>query len=144
MACFPGINGRFLCSVAVAALARLPAAEVEIGDAAEFNKIIAPNAKLKKLAGDMKFTEGPVWLAQDGGYLVFSDIPANELKQWTAKDGLTTFRQPSQNANGNTLDRAGPVGHLRAQRSAREHSGKGRHAAHARGSVRRQEVQLAE
>jgi gluconolactonase len=96
-----------LCTVA--ALARLPAAELEIGDATEFKKLIAPDAKLTKLAGDMKFTEGPVWLAQDGGYLVFSDIPANELKQWTAKGGLKTFRQPSQNANGNTLDRTGKL-----------------------------------
>jgi gluconolactonase len=80
---------------------------VEIGDVAEFNKVVAPNAKLTKLAGDMKFTEGPVWLARDDGFLVFSDIPANELKHWTATAGLTTFRQPSQNANGNTLDRAG-------------------------------------
>ncbi len=93
----------------MATFARLPAAEVEIGDAAEFKRIVALDAKLTKLAGDMKFTEGPVWLAQDGGYLVFSDIPANELKQWTAKGGLKTFRQPSQNANGNTLDRTGKL-----------------------------------
>lgn len=83
------------------------AVEFDVRDAAEFNKIVAPDAKLTKLAGDMKFTEGPVWLAQDGGCLVFSDIPANELKQWTATRGLTTFRQPSENANGNTQDRAG-------------------------------------
>ena len=90
-----------------AAVVRLPAAEVEIRDATEFHKVVAPDAKLTKLAGGMKFTEGPVWLTQDGGSLVFSDIPANELKRWTAKSGLTTFRSPSQHANGNTLDRAG-------------------------------------
>ena len=93
--------------VAGASLTGLTAAEVEIHDASEFSKIVAPEAKLTKLAGELKFTEGPVWLARDGGYLIFSDIPANELKQWSAKGGLTTFRQPSQNANGNTLDRAG-------------------------------------
>ncbi len=89
------------------ALRLAPAAGLDVRDAAEFNQIVAPDAKLTKLAGDMKFTEGPVWLAQDGGCLVFSDIPANELKRWTAKSGLTTFRQPSQNANGNTVDRSG-------------------------------------
>lgn len=108
-----GVFLRNKCSIfllcAVATISRLPAAEVEIRDATEFKKIIAPDAQLTKLAGDMKFTEGPVWLAQDGGYLVFSDIPANELKQWTAKTGLATFRQPSQNANGNTLDRTGKL-----------------------------------
>jgi gluconolactonase len=83
------------------------AADVDIRDAAEFGKIVAPDAKLQKLATDMQFTEGPVWVAADGGFLVFSDIPADELKKWTAKDGLTTFRKPSRNANGNTVDRQG-------------------------------------
>ncbi len=91
------------------ALSLAQAASFDVRDAGDFNKVVAPDAKLTKLAGDMKFTEGPVWLAKDGGYLVFSDIPANELKQWTAKGGLSTYRQPSQNANGNTLDRAGKL-----------------------------------
>lgn len=92
--------------IAVAALTRLPAAEAGNREA-EFTKVVAPGAKLEKLAGGMKFTEGPVWLAQQGGFLVFSDIPANELKRWSASDGLTTFRQPSQHANGNSVDRTG-------------------------------------
>lgn len=114
---FPWKHGSLVLLCAGAAFVRLPAAEVDIRDATEFNKIIAPDAKLTKLAGGMKFTEGPVWLAQDGGSLVFSDIPANELKQWRAKGGLTSFRSPSQHANGNTLDR---VGHL----VTCEHSGR--------------------
>ena len=100
-------KGSLALLCAVAALARLPAAEVEIRDAVEFNKIVAPDAKLARLATGMKFTEGPVWLAGAGGGLVFSDIPADELKKWTAKDGLTGFRKPSFNANGNTVNRAG-------------------------------------
>lgn len=98
----------FLTALAFFTALRLAqAAGFEVGDQAAFDKIVAPDAKLTKLAGDMKFTEGPVWLASDGGCLVFSDIPANELKRWTTKGGLTTFRQPSQNANGNTRDRDG-------------------------------------
>jgi len=73
----------------------------------EFSRCVDPAAVVRKLAGDMKFTEGPVWVPRDGGYLVFSDIPADELKRWSAKDGLGTFRQPSANANGNILDAAG-------------------------------------
>lgn len=83
------------------------AADFEVRDEAEFKKIVPPDAKLEKLASGMKFCEGPVWLAQDGGYLVFSDIPSDELKKWTTKDGLATFRKPSYNANGNTVDRQG-------------------------------------
>jgi len=109
LALFPRQKSALALLCAVVAFARLPAAEVEIRDPAEFHRLVAPDAKLAKLAGDMKFTEGPVWRARDGGYLVFSDIPANELKQWTAKNGLASFRQPSRNANGNTLDRAGQL-----------------------------------
>lgn len=83
------------------------AADFEMRDEAEFKKIVAPGAKLERLATDMRFTEGPVWLAADGGYLVFSDIPADELKKWSPKEGLSTFRKPSRNANGNTVDHQG-------------------------------------
>ncbi|MBM3846616.1 MAG: SMP-30/gluconolactonase/LRE family protein [Verrucomicrobia bacterium] len=79
------------------------AAEVEIlhdqGKAA-----IEASASIKKLAGGFKFVEGPVWVPKDGGFLVFSDIPANELKQWKEGEGVSVFRLPSKNANGNTLD----------------------------------------
>jgi len=64
---------------------------------------------VRKLAGEMKFTEGPVWVPRDGGYLVFSDIPADELKRWCEKDGLTVFRKPSRNSNSNILDREGRI-----------------------------------
>jgi gluconolactonase len=52
----------------------------------------------------MRFVEGPVWIPGDEGHLIFSDIPANELKLWHPVSGLATFRNPSGNANGNTLD----------------------------------------
>jgi len=58
----------------------------------------------EKLAGGMQFIEGPVWIDADGGYLVFSDIPANELKRWDHKSGLTTFKTDTQGTNGNTRD----------------------------------------
>lgn len=92
-----------LCLVPV--VSTLTAADTGAGD--EFARCVDPAAVVRKLAGDMKFTEGPVWVPRDGGYLVFSDIPADELKRWSQKDGLATFRQPSRNANGNTLDTEG-------------------------------------
>jgi gluconolactonase len=72
-----------------------------------FAQLVAPDAKVDKLATGMKFLEGPAWTTADGGYLVFSDIPANEIKKWTAKGGLTTFRTPSNNANGLIFDAKG-------------------------------------
>jgi gluconolactonase len=81
------------------------ASDFEVRNEAEFRKIFPADAKVTKLAGGFGFTEGPVWISSAGGYLVFSDIRNNQLKKWTAKDGITTFREPSRNANGNTLDR---------------------------------------
>jgi gluconolactonase len=69
--------------------------------------LIPPDAKLEKLGGDMKFIEGPVWTDADGGKLLFSDIPASELKTWTRAAGITTLFSESNQANGNTLDREG-------------------------------------
>jgi gluconolactonase len=62
-------------------------------------------APVEKLAGDFQFTEGPVWIAAKKE-LLFSDIPAKRIVR--LKDGkFDTFRDPSGNANGNTLDKQG-------------------------------------
>lgn len=81
------------------------AADVKADLAQEFEACVAADAKVVRLATGMKFIEGPVWLPS--GHLVFSDIPANELKSWSAGKGVETYRSPSQNANGNTLDQRG-------------------------------------
>lgn len=47
--------------------------EFEIRNEAEFRQLIPGAAKLEKLAGGMRFIAGPVWMPQDGGFLVFSD-----------------------------------------------------------------------
>jgi gluconolactonase len=73
--------------------------------------LISPDAKLQKLTGALKFTEGPVWMPDmpdfAPGFLIFSDIPSNELKRWDEKGGLITFRANSNGTNGNTRDREG-------------------------------------
>ncbi|MDQ3702629.1 MAG: SMP-30/gluconolactonase/LRE family protein [Chloroflexota bacterium] len=78
-----------------------------VKDAAAFTAIVPADARIEKLAGGFKFTEGPVWTNGGGGFLVFSDIPGNELKRWTPQEGVTTFRAPSHNANGSTRDLQG-------------------------------------
>ena len=67
--------------------------------------LIAPGAKVQKLAGDMKFTEGPAWIPATKT-LVFSDIPNSKLMQWREGDGLSVFRS-SEQSNGNILDLQG-------------------------------------
>ncbi len=51
--------------------------------------IVAPDAAIEKLAGGMRFTEGPVWV-RDGGYLLFSDIGHNVINKWDPSDGTVT------------------------------------------------------
>ena len=105
-----------LLFLSLAAL-RLAAADFDVRDEAQFKKIIPADAKVEKLADGFGFTEGPLWIPADGGYLVFSDIPKNQLKKWTRAGGISTFREPSRNINGNTLDREGRL-------TSAEHSGR--------------------
>jgi len=54
--------------------------------------IIPQDAKVEKLAGDLGFLEGPVWVHSKGpGYLLFSDIPANVIRKWDPKGGVSVF-----------------------------------------------------
>ena len=68
--------------------------------------LIPADANVERLATGMQFTEGPVWHAC-GGFLVFSDIPADQMKRWSPIDGLTDYRVPSGKSNGLTYDRQG-------------------------------------
>ena len=70
-------------------------------------QLVANGAKVEKLAGGMKFTEGPVWLPSEKK-LVFSDIPNSKLMQWSEADGLSVYRD-SEQANGNILDLQGRI-----------------------------------
>jgi len=63
------------------------------------------NVPVEKLAADFKFTEGPVWCAASNE-LLFSDIPANRIVSFKAGK-CATFRTPSNNSNGLTLDKQG-------------------------------------
>ncbi len=68
-------------------------------------RVVDPGSVVQRIATGMQFVEGPVWMRD--GYLVFSDIPGDELKKYTVDGPVETFRAPSAHANGNTLDRLG-------------------------------------
>jgi len=64
------------------------------------------NAAVERLAGGMRWCEGPVWFG-DGRYLLWSDIPNDRIMRWDETDGsVSVFRQGGF-ANGNTRDRQG-------------------------------------
>ena len=72
--------------------------------------ILEPGTKVEKLAGDLKFIEGPVWVpdkSEQGGHLLFSDIPDNVIYKWSEGGKPTAFRQPCGSTNGHTLDKQG-------------------------------------
>ena len=69
------------------------------------SSIIAPGAKLEKLAGDFKFTEGPT--SDKDGNVFFTDQPNNRIVKWSVDDKLSTFMQPAGRANGMFFDSKG-------------------------------------
>ncbi|MBJ06910.1 MAG: gluconolactonase [Verrucomicrobiaceae bacterium] len=73
--------------------------------AAGLPEIVPPDAKVKKLGGGMKFTEGPVWIPARK-MVVFSDIPNSVLMQWSEEEGLREYRKV-EHSNGNILDHNG-------------------------------------
>src|SRR6202047_3297347 len=85
-----------------------------------WDRIVPANATLERIAtGFNKWTEGPVWTRE--GSLLFAEIPANNIIQWTAGKGASVFMHPSgykgsepfkgpePGSNGMTLDADGRV-----------------------------------
>ena len=85
---------------------RYPDPAVEILDPS-FGKYRLALASVERLATGMRWSEGPAWFGA-GRYLLWSDIPNNRIMRWQEETGgVSVFRQPSNNANGNTRDRQG-------------------------------------
>ncbi len=92
--------------------------EVERKDSA-LDDILPASPKLEKLADGFAFTEGPVWVPDGEGYLLFSDpnnnviyriTPDGDVSVYLTKSGYTgenigEYRQPG--SNGLTLDSQG-------------------------------------
>jgi len=72
-----------------------------------FSQLVSPGTQLEKLATGCRWAEGPAYFAA-GRYLVWSDIPNDRMMRFDETDGsVSTFRQPSNHANGNTVDAQG-------------------------------------
>ncbi len=85
----------------------LVAGQAQTATTTEMPNVIAPGAKVEKIAGDFGFIEGPVWRKE--GYLLFTDIPRNRIMKWHPKDGVSVFREPSEQANGLAIDAKGSL-----------------------------------
>ena len=67
--------------------------------------VVEPGAKLEKLAGEFKFTEGPA--ADAEGNVYFTDQPNDRILRWGTDGKLTTFMQPCGRSNGLCFDGKG-------------------------------------
>ena len=83
-----------------------------------FDTLIAPGTTLEVLAEGYDWSEGPVWVPRDGGFLLWSDVPANTIYKWEPGQAAAAFMKPSgftgvgeysaePGSNGLTLDRQG-------------------------------------
>ncbi len=92
-----------------------------------FAALFAPHIHVERLWTGARWSEGPAWFAA-GRYLVWSDIPNNRMLRWDETDGsVSVFRAPSNNTNGNTVDRQGRLlscEHLTRRVTRTEHDGR--------------------
>lgn len=68
---------------------------------------LGPKGPVRKLHGDLKFTEGPA--ADGAGNLYFSDIPAERIYKVDAAGAMTVFLEPSKHTNGLMLNAKGNI-----------------------------------
>jgi len=93
---------------------------------ADLETVFAAGAELSRIASGFVFTEGPIWHPHDA-WLMFSDIAESRQYKWTAAEGISVFRKPSNQANGNCFDAKGQVvscEHAASQVVRHDHGGK--------------------
>lgn len=67
--------------------------------------IVDEAAMVERVGTGFDFTEGPVWHPVER-HLIFSDMPGDQMRRWTPDGQISTFRKPSNMANGNVYDSA--------------------------------------
>ena len=76
----------------------------------ELDRIVSSDQEIEELGsgygGANGPAEGPVWW-KEGGYLLFSDIHNDRRMKWAEGQGVTTFSEPTNQANGLTRDLQG-------------------------------------
>ncbi len=76
----------------------------------ELDSIVLPDQQIEELGsgygGANGPAEGPVWWKEEG-CLLFSDIHNDRRMKWTEGGGVTTFSEPTNQANGLTFDQKG-------------------------------------
>ena len=71
------------------------------------DRIIAPGTLPEILAEGFEWSEGPLWLPEQGK-VIFSDIPNNSIFEWSEEQGLKLYLKPSGYTD--TITRGGETG----------------------------------
>ncbi|MDP0492358.1 MAG: SMP-30/gluconolactonase/LRE family protein [Verrucomicrobiota bacterium JB023] len=58
------------------------------------DRLLAPEAKLERIAEGFEWAEGPVW-DKENARLLFSDVPENTVYSWSEEEGLAVYLKPS-------------------------------------------------
>jgi gluconolactonase len=70
--------------------------------------LVAPDARIEKLAEGFAWAEGPVWTTEGGGALLFSDVPNNVVHRWKEGVGLSDYLRPGGYTG--SIPRVGNIG----------------------------------
>lgn len=71
-----------------------------------FSALLRQDSALSRLASPAVWAEGPVWLPGEDA-VIFSDVKGNRMFRWSRSGEVSLYRDPSNFANGNALDREG-------------------------------------
>ncbi len=102
----------FFALVAMAGCVSYEEEELETGPGADpigtvirlddrIDALVPADAVIEKLAEGFEWSEGPVWSPDEGGYLLFSDIPVNTIYRWDEESGLSPYLRPAGYAGSN-------------------------------------------
>jgi len=73
-------------------------------------ELVRAGETLECLASGATWSEGPVWMHEDGSVL-WSDIPANRMLRWHPRDGMSVWRDQVEFTNGHTREADGSLLH---------------------------------
>ena len=90
---------------------------IEVMDPA-LGEVIDEDADIQVLADSFSWSEGPLWIGGEDGFVVFTDVPQNKAWKWSEEGGKELYLSPSgytgedregsmEGANGLTLDLEG-------------------------------------
>ncbi|NYZ62765.1 SMP-30/gluconolactonase/LRE family protein [Luteimonas deserti] len=96
MRCFLPLSGFVVATLVsgCASVSGFPSIGRVASEEPRFERVVAADARIERLAEGFTWAEGPTWI-EDGGYLLFTDVPENRMHRWSEADGLSVFMEPS-------------------------------------------------